>query len=105
MPGRNLDRHRREGLRADILLVLNSARIKGASQNHISEQLIMRTLGDSYDDIGPSELRRELDYLSEKDLIDIEGQGADIWRAALTVEGIDVVEGAADVPAGIAELR
>lgn len=95
----DLERHRREGLRADILLVLNVARPTGAS-----EQLVARTLGDSYDDVGPSELRRELDYLARKDLVAIP-QRDPIWKAELTPKGVDVVEGAADTPNGISELR
>lgn len=95
----DLEKHRREGLRADILLVLNVARPHGAN-----EKLIARTLGDSYDDVGPSELRRELDYLERKGLVTIP-QHDPLWKAELTPNGVDVVEGAADTPPGISELR
>ena len=95
----DLERHRREGLRADILLVLNVARPAGAN-----EKLIARTLGDAYDDVGPSELRREIDYLERKNLVEIPRRDP-IWKAELTPKGVDVVEGATETPPGISELR
>lgn len=96
----DLNRHRREGLRADILLILNVARPTGAS-----ETLILRTLGDSYDDVGPNELRRELDYLEDKELVKITQRERTTWKAELTSSGVDVVEGARSTPAGISSLR
>jgi DNA-binding PadR family transcriptional regulator len=96
----DFNRHRREGLRADLLLILNVARPTGAS-----EQLIMRTLGDSYDEVGPNELRKELDYLDDKGLVDISQRHKDVWKAQLSSDGIDVVEGAVTTPDGISDLR
>ena len=96
----DLNRHRREGLRADVLLILNVARPEGAS-----ETLISRTLGDSYHDLGPSELRRELDYLADKDLVVLSQKHKSVWKARLTSAGVDVVEGSRDTPSGISPLR
>lgn len=99
-PAKNIEKHRREGLRADLLLTLNVSAPYGAS-----ETLILRTLGDTYEDVGPAELRRELSYLEDKGLATIDGRKTEIWKAAITPEGRDVVEGAKDVPAGIAPMR
>lgn len=96
----NLERNRREGLRADILLILNVGRPTGAS-----ERLIKLTLGDRYDDIGDKELRQELDYLEDKGLVEISQRHQETWKVELTAEGVDVVEGAEATPNGISDLR
>lgn len=38
------------------------------------------------------ELRRELDYLRDRGLLEVEGEGTLAWRASLTHHGVDVVE-------------
>jgi DNA-binding PadR family transcriptional regulator len=96
----NLERHRREGLRADILLVLNVGRPTGAS-----ERLIKLTLGDRYEDVGTKELRQELDYLEDKGLVEISKRHQETWQVELTSDGVDVVEGTKPTPAGISDLR
>lgn len=65
---------------------------------------MLLTLGDVDERIGSQELRRELDYLSDKSLVEIEDRDAQIWKCDLTADGVDVVEGAVKPPAGIARI-
>ena len=96
----NLERNRREGLRADVLLILNVGRPAGAS-----ERLIKLTLGDRYEEIGDKELRQELDYLEDKGLVEVSQRHQETWQVELTAEGVDVVQGAQPTPNGISKLR
>lgn len=99
MPSENFSIHRREQLRADILVVLNRSRPTGAM-----ERLVRLTLGDTYNDVSPGELRREARYLEGKDLLVIDVKRGDNWHLELAPKGVDVVEGAVDTPAGVASV-
>lgn len=100
MPGPRIDKHRREGLRASILQILQVARPYGCS-----EKIMLLALDDVDENVGPNELRRELTYLEDKELIEVDASNGEIWKAQLTSYGVDVVEGAADLPPGIAKIR
>ena len=52
---------RRESMRWNILLILNNARPVGAY-----EELVLATLQSIYPDATALELRRELDYLADR---------------------------------------
>lgn len=88
--------HRRQNLRTSILQVLNVARPYATS-----EKLVLQTLGDVQEDCGPGELRRELDYLAEKEIVVIRDRSAPVWMISLTAYGVDVVEGAVELPPGL----
>lgn len=92
----SFEKHRRQNLRTSILQVLNVARPYAAA-----ETLILQTLGDVQEDCGPGELRRELDYLEDKIIVRIRDRKASIWQVELTSYGVDVVEGAVDLPPGL----
>lgn len=47
-------------------------------------------------------VRRDLDYLASKGLLDVVSKKQGLWISKLTHYGIDVVEGAKDCPPGIA---
>jgi hypothetical protein len=94
----DLDKARREELRWLILQALNSAQPVGAS-----EQLIFTAITPIIPDLTQLELRRNLDYLAERDLITITGRGtAPQWFCKLDRYGIDVVEYTVDCEPGIA---
>ncbi len=78
---------RREGMRWTILLTLNHARPIGAH-----EALIVQTIQGVYPDATPSELRRELDYLDDRKLIELEKAPHGAWHAKLNHYGVDVAE-------------
>jgi hypothetical protein len=50
-------------------------------------------------------MRRELSYLRDLGLVELEGEESDIWFAKLTAAGVDVVEYTVKSPAGIARPR
>ena len=93
-------RAKREAMRANILMVLYTAHPYAAT-----EQTILLTLRDAGEEqLVQDELRRDLEYLSEKELIRVHDKERNAWRCELTAYGIDVVEGAKKTPPGIAKL-
>ena len=67
-------RVRRESVRWNILLTLNNARPIGAFC-----EVILSVAQAVYPDATPNELRRELDYLGDRELIDITKQPDGRW--------------------------
>lgn len=88
---------RREALRWLILLTLNNARPIGAYEGPI-----LSVAQSEYPDCTPLELRRELEYLSDRDLIGLRKEPSGRWFADLTRDGVDVAEYTVDVEPGIA---
>lgn len=90
-------RLRREALRWLILLTLNNARPIGAF-----EGLILSVAQSEYPDATALELRREIDYLHERELVKVDKQPSGRWHAELTRHGVDVAEYTVDCEPGIA---
>ena len=90
-------RLRREALRWLILLTLNNARPIGAF-----EGLILSVAQSEYPDATALELRREMDYLHERELVKIDKQPSGRWHAELTRHGVDVAEYTVNCEPGIA---
>lgn len=88
---------RRETIRWQILLTLQNSQPIGAF-----EKLILSVVQSEYPDSCQDEIRRELDYLSERDLIKIDKHPDGRWHCKLRRYGIDVVEYTVAVEAGIA---
>ena len=88
---------RRESMRWNILLILNNARPVGAY-----EELVLATLQSIYPDATALELRRELDYLADRELVDLTKEPSGRWFADLTRHGTDVAEYTVDCDPGIA---
>ena len=95
----NLDQGkvRREALRWLILLTLNNARPIGAFEGPI-----LSVAQSEYPDATAHELRRELDYLNERDLVKLTKQPSGKWFGELTRYGVDVAEYTIDCDPGIA---
>lgn len=93
----DLEKARRESLRWLILLTLDKARPLGAS-----EVLILSVIAQVPQSVTAHELRREMDYLSDRKLISIAGRESPQWHAELTRDGVDVVEYTVPVEPGIA---
>ena len=87
---------RRESMRWNILLTLNNARPIGAY-----EELVLSTIQAIYPDATALELRRELDYLADRELIDLRKEPSGRWFADLIRYGVDVVEYTVDCDPGI----
>lgn len=90
-------RLRREAIRWLILLTLNNARPVGAF-----ESLVLTVAQSEYPDATALELRRELDYLHERALVQVDKQPTGRWHAGLTRHGVDVAEYTVAVEPGIA---
>lgn len=88
---------RREAIRWQTLLTLNNARPIGAY-----EEVVLTVIRALWPDATPIELRRELDYLADRDLVALLKEPSGRWFADLTRAGIDVAEYTVDVDPGIA---
>lgn len=88
---------RREKIRWDMLVTLDYARPIGAY-----EELVLTTIQGVFPDATALEVRRTLDYLTDRELVKLEKQPGGRWFADLTRHGIDVVEYTIDVDPGIA---
>jgi hypothetical protein len=96
----DLEQRQREEARWRILRVVDAGR-----PIPVTEQIIWRVLTDIKLSFSLNQLRRELSYLRDLALIEIEGEGGENWFAKLTAVGVDVVEYTATSPAGIARPR
>lgn len=88
---------RRESIRWNILLILNNARPVGAY-----EELVLATLQSIYPDATALELRRELDYLADRQLVTLNKEPSGRWFAELNRHGTDVAEYTVECDPGIA---
>ncbi len=88
---------RRESMRWNILLTLNNARPIGAA-----EELVLATIRGIYPDATALEVRRELDYLDDRQLVRVIKEPSGRWYAELTRYGVDVAEYTVDCEPGIA---
>jgi hypothetical protein len=96
----NLEQKRREEARWRVLRVLDAGRPIA-----VSETIVWRVLADIKLALTLNALRRELSYLRDRGLVEIEGEDNDTWFARLTASGVDVVEYTAPAPPGIARPR
>lgn len=88
---------RRESLRWYILLTLNTSR---PVDPH--EAVVLSTVQGIYPDATALELRRELDYLSDRSLVTLDKSPSGSWVAGLTSLGVDIAEYTVDCRPGIA---
>jgi hypothetical protein len=91
------DRVRREDLRWLAVLTLNKGR-----PSDLPEEQILSVAQAVYPDATPIELRQALDYLAERDLIELDRAPHGRWRAKLTRCGIDLAEYTVACEPGIA---
>jgi hypothetical protein len=96
----DLDQKRHEEARWRLLRILNAGRPIG-----VSESVASRVLAETKLDGSRDAVRRDLDYLRELGLVQIEVSDLDdeTWHARLTADGVAVVEyTVVTAPAGIA---
>ncbi|MCL5044025.1 MAG: hypothetical protein M1336_01910 [Deltaproteobacteria bacterium] len=96
----DIEQKRREEARWRILRVCDAGRPIG-----VSETIVWRVLSDVHLPLSVSELRRELGYLHDLGLLEVEDEQADCWHLRLTAAGVDVVEYTAEAPRGVARPR
>src|SRR5579883_1600697 len=97
--GMNLEQRQREDARWRILKICDAGRPVG-----VSETIVWRVLADVKLGLTTHEVRREMDYLADLGMLEIEKNERDggEWFAKLTPRGVDVVEYTIEAPAGIA---
>jgi len=88
---------RRETIRWNILVTLNNARPLGAN-----ESIVLSVIRAEYTDATQEEVRRELDYLERRELVEVKHKPDGVWICELTRWGIDVAEYDVDCEPGIA---
>jgi len=98
--GLDLEQRQREEARWRILRVVDAGRPIA-----VSEQIVWRVLSDIKLALSLNQLRRELAYLRDLGLVELEGEECDLWFAKLTARGVDVVEYTAKAPASVARPR
>jgi len=96
----DLEQKQREEARWRILRVLDAGRPIAVSEN-----IVWRVLHDIRLPMSVSSVRREIDYLRDLGLVEIEGENSESWYAKLTAMGVDVVEYTVVAPAGVARPR
>ena len=78
---------RREGMRWNLIQTLNKMRPHTTGENFLLD--IMRGI---YPDATALEVRRELDYLGQRDLVEIVKQPSGMWFTDLSRYGVDMAE-------------
>lgn len=90
-------RVRRESMRWNLINTLDKARPHTTSEVFLLE--VMRAI---YQDATALEVRRDLDYLSDRDLVELNKSPSGTWYADLTRYGVDIAEYTIECDAGIA---
>ena len=96
----DLEQKQREEARWRILRVIDAGRPIA-----VSEQIVWRVLADINLPFSLNAVRRELSYLRDHGLVQIECKETDVWLIKLTAGGVDVVEYTQGAPAGVARPR
>lgn len=93
----DMEKIRREQMRWLMLLALNHARPYGTY-----EEVLLSTAQAIYADTTALEVRRTLDYLEDRSLVQLRKEPSGRWWADLTRHGTDIVEYTIDCEPGIA---
>jgi hypothetical protein len=87
---------RREQLRWYLILALYNAR-----PEELCEEVIQATMRGIYPDVTPVEVRQQLDYLSDRELVELRKEPSGRWWGNLTRTGTDLAEYTIDCEPGI----
>lgn len=96
-PMPDLAKIRREGMRWNLINTMNLNRPVTTPETWLLD--VMRA---SYPDVTPLEVRRELDYLADRGLVDLVKQPSGMWFSDLSRYGVDIAEYTVDCDPGIA---
>lgn len=88
---------RRETLRWYLILALYNAR-----PEEVVEDIIQATMRSIYPDVTPLEVRRELDYLADRELVQLRKEPSGRWWGDLSRVGVDIAEYTVECDPGIA---
>ncbi len=95
----NIDPHkvRRESLRWYLVLALYNAR-----PEELCEEIIQGTMRAIYPDATSIEVRQQLEYLADRELVRLRKEPSGRWWGDLTRHGTDLAEYTSDCEPGIA---
>lgn len=96
----SMARARREQIRWYLIVALNVSRPAGAPV-----PLLLNVVQATYDDATELEIKRELDYLLDRELVTIDKDPRDRWHCELTRIGVDLAEYTIACEPGIARPR
>ncbi len=96
----DLNKIRREEIRWHLLTAINLSRPAG-----IYTEPLLAIIRSVYPDSTHQEVRVNLDYLEEREMVRITKDAMDRWMTDLTRTGIDFVEYTIDAQPGIARPR
>lgn len=96
----DMEKLRRETIRWHILEALNAGR-----PEPVAESLILGAIQSIPVECTARELRRELDYLADRELLTLKRLEGAPWIADLTRLGVDLVEYTVECDPGIARPR
>jgi len=96
----DIEKARREELRWLILQALHAAQPVGASETIVKNAIEAVIL-----DVTLMEIRREMDYLAERDLVTITRRDTPVWFVKINNHGIDIVEYTVECHPGIARPK
>lgn len=88
---------RRENLRWYLILALYNAR-----PEELCEEIIQGTMRAIIQDVTPMEVRQQLDYLADRELVKLRKEPSGRWWGDLTRFGTDLAEYTVDCEPGIA---
>lgn len=95
-----MEKIRREAIRWHLLAAINISRPQGMYTGGL-----LPIIQSVYPDATEHELKRELDYLEERELVKIHRDPMDRWMVELTRWGVDVVEYTVECDPGVARPR
>ncbi len=96
----DMEKARREAIRWSIIVALNAGRPEPTA-----ETLVLSAIQSIPIECTARELRRELEYLAERDLVEVKRLEGAPWIAHLTRHGIDVAEYTVECDPGIARTK
>lgn len=96
----DMERIRRENIRWHILVAANSG-----SPHAVAETLLLSAIQSIPVECTALELRKQLDYLEDRKLLELERHEGAPWTATLTRHGVDFVEYTIDAEPGIARPK
>ncbi|MDO4725232.1 MAG: hypothetical protein Q4A97_10800 [Comamonadaceae bacterium] len=88
---------RREQMRWELIRVLDKSR-----PHTSSEVFLLGIMQAIFRDATALEVRRELDYLAARDLVELVKESSGMWYADLSRHGVDIAEYTIDCAPGIA---
>lgn len=95
-----MNKIRREAIRWHLLAAINVSRPQGMYTG-----ALLPIIQSVYPDTTEHEIRRELDYLEERELVKIHRDPLDRWMVELSRCGVDVVEYTIECDPGVARPR